>query len=270
MYQPPLEEPESPFDITIFIDDSFSYSNDFSAGDPRIYPGQIFDNSNTFSSESGSSSAYSSPAIGSLGLSFSDYEANHMSSREVSPASPHSSPGAYLEPPTTHNLTRRKSSSSAENTVSLLCDLRRYPSSPSLSDNYHQQQIMNISQDVRQISLGTRNADSFEASKPGPTTSMDGTSPSSYGSTSSLIPIQTQPPNELHFWPTPTPSPVSPNSPLLSADGTPWKDRPKRTKSRSKKDKEASLRRRKTQGPGEFVCDVCGDDFTAMHRLQGK
>ncbi len=92
----------------------------------------------------------------------------------------------------------------------------------------------------------------------------------SYGvSTSSLI-VQTQVPDDSSSWTTPTPSPVSPNAPLLPVDGMSWKDRPKRTKSRSKKDKEASLRRRKTQGPGEYVCDVCGDDFTAMHRLQGR
>ncbi|KAK0223475.1 hypothetical protein IW262DRAFT_829875 [Armillaria fumosa] len=259
-----VEQPQEPF-----IDDSFPYSNDFSA-DPRTYPGQTFDNSNSFSSESCLSSAYSSPAIEGLGVSFSDCEANHMSSHEVSPASPQSPSGAYLEPPPARNFTRRKSSSSAENSVSLLRDLRRYPSSPSLSNNYHHhQQIMDMSQDVRQISLGIRTTSIFEASKPGPTTFMDGISPS-YGGTSSLIPTQMQVPNEPYFWPTPSPSPVSPNSTLLPADGTPWNDRPKRIKSRSKKDKEASLRRRKTQGPGEFVCDVCGDDFTAMHRLQGE
>ncbi|KAK0480163.1 hypothetical protein IW261DRAFT_1476491 [Armillaria novae-zelandiae] len=273
MYQIPLEE--SPFGITFFVEQpqepftggSFHYSDALSA-DPRIYPGQTFDNSIAFSSDSSPSSAYSSPAIGGLGVSFGDYEANNMSSREVSPTSPQSPPGAYLEPPPARNFTRRKSSSSAEMSISSLRDLRRYPSSPSLGDNYHHQQIMDISQDVRQISLGTGTTSIFEASKPDPTTFMDCTSPS-YGGTSSLIPTQTQVPSQSQFWPTPTPSPVSPNSPLLAADGTPWKDRPKRIKSRSKKDKEASLRRRKIQGPGEFVCDVCGDDFTAMHRLQG-
>ncbi|KAK0194027.1 hypothetical protein F5146DRAFT_415963 [Armillaria mellea] len=185
----------------------------------------------------------------------------------MSPASPPSPPGAYLEPPPARNLDRRKSSSSAETSISSLHDLRRYPSSPSLSDNYHHHYQI-ISQDVRQMPLGIRTTSVFEASNPSSTAFTDGSLPS-YGGTSSSIPTQTQVPNDSPFWPTPTPSPVSPNSPLLPADGTPWKDRPKRTKSRSNKDKEASLRRRKTQGPGGFVCDICGDDFTAMHRLQG-
>ncbi|PBL03343.1 hypothetical protein ARMGADRAFT_12541 [Armillaria gallica] len=274
MFQPPLDE--SPYGITFFVDQPqepfangpFPYSDDFSSAS-RTYPGQTFDNGAAFSGESCPSSAFSSPAIRGPGVPFGDYDANSISSRELSPASPQSPPRTFLEPPPTRNFGRRKSSSFAESSVSFPSDLRRYPSSPSLGDNYHHLQITDISQDIRQMSLGIETTGIFEASKPGlKPTFTDGTSPS-YGGTSSLIPTQTHVPNDPPFWPTPAPSPVSPNSPLLAADGTPWKDRPKRTKSRSKKDKEASLRRRKTQGPGEYVCDVCGDDFTAMHRLQG-
>ncbi|KAK0469524.1 uncharacterized protein EV420DRAFT_1494977 [Desarmillaria tabescens] len=266
MFQRSFEETKITFS---FDQPQETFDNNYHDG---MYLGQTFDNAGFGSGDSGYSSLFSSPEMGRLDLpTFNDYDANSIKSYELSPTLSRSPTGTFLELPPARYGGRRKSDSFAENPFPSPSDLRRRLSAPSLSNGHGQRQISDISHGVGRMSLGIDTTGIFEASKRGLTSafSTDSLSPSYGVSTASLIPIQTQLPDNLPFWPTPTPSPISPCSPLPPVDDTLGKDRLKKSNSRSRKAKAASLRRRKVQGPGEFVCDVCGDDFTTMHRLQG-
>lgn len=274
----PLDGPRDEYTFSVakpqeaFADDSlvhFPYIADTHNTSEETWLGQTFDYDVILTS-----SAPCSTVGGlSVSLTVSDCDSN-SSCGELSTSSPQS--GNFLELPSTRAFTgRRKSDSSAGipiSSVEFLSDLRRRPSAPSLNSRYEQQ----ISHSARKMSLEIETTNIFATPELIQGSSSDSRSPiftdgpSSYGNTTPLISGQTQVTDGLPFWLTPTPSPISLNCPLLPVDGTSSsKSHPQMGKSRSKKDMEASRQRRKMQGPGKYVCKVCGDDFTTKHRLQG-
>ncbi|KAK0446199.1 hypothetical protein EV421DRAFT_257782 [Armillaria borealis] len=78
-------------------------------------------------------------------------------------------------------------------------------------------------------------------------------------------------PDDLLWSPAP-PGPSSPISLTTSrppADGRAGNDNGKLGRRRSARSVQASMNRRKSPGPGKFVCHICRDDFTTKHRLKG-
>ncbi|PBL03342.1 hypothetical protein ARMGADRAFT_12190 [Armillaria gallica] len=137
------------------------------------------------------------------------------------------------------------------------------------------QQILDMSQNVGSMSLEDNppyhNVGPRGRGGPGPSLS---TGPSLYGgNTALIIPIQTPMQDDLPYWsPAPSPgssSPISPNSSLMPTDGMVGNDNANLVRTRSTKSIQASLNRRKSPGPGKFVCHICRDDFTTKHRLKG-
>ncbi len=139
------------------------------------------------------------------------------------------------------------------------------------------QQILDMSQNVGSMSLEDNrlyhNVDPRGRGGPGPSLS---TGPSLYaGHTALIIPIQTPVPDDLpYYWsPAPSPgssSPISQNSSLTPTDDMAGNDNANLVRTRSTKSVQASLNRRKSPGPGKFVCHICRDDFTTKHRLKGE
>ncbi|KAK0194029.1 hypothetical protein F5146DRAFT_1033915 [Armillaria mellea] len=135
------------------------------------------------------------------------------------------------------------------------------------------QQMLDVSQNVGSMSLEDNrpyyNVGPLGRGGPEPSFS---TGPSIYGNTPSIIPIRTLVPDDLPYYWSPAPSPGS-SSPISQrsslTDAMAGNDNASLVRTRSTKSIQASLNRRKSAGPGKFVCHICRDDFTTKHRLKG-
>ncbi|SJL09900.1 uncharacterized protein ARMOST_13281 [Armillaria ostoyae] len=229
---------------------------------------------------SNSSSTYSSPEYSGLGDTFDAiYD-------EWSPLSPQPSESwsQLLAVPSVPRLFSRRhseSGGSSDSSIDSSTDgypgLRRHNSASSLGMSRNDQQILDtMSQNVGSMSLEDNRSyhDVGPRGRGGPGSSLS-TGPSLSGSnTAFIIPIQTQMPDDLpYYWsPAPSPgssSPISQNSSFMPTDGMAGNDNANLVRRRSARSVQASMNRRKSPGPGKFVCHICRDDFTTKHRLKG-
>ncbi|KAK0223476.1 hypothetical protein IW262DRAFT_1367178 [Armillaria fumosa] len=228
------------------------------------------------------SSTYSSPACQSLGDSFDAISGDDWSPLSPNPSEPLPQDAQFLVVP--HSTRRRSQSGGSSNssidssTVARYPGLRRRNSASLLGTGRNNQQILDMSQNVGSLSLEDKRPYHNEdpQGRGGPEPSLS-TGPSLYGgSTALIIPIQTPMParDDLpYYWsPAPSPgssSPISQNSSLTPIDTMAGNDNVNLAGTRSMKSIQASLNRRKSSGPGKFVCHICRDDFTTKHRLKG-
>ncbi len=144
--------------------------------------------------------------------------------------------------------------------------LRRSSSTPSLV-RLNDPQITEMSQNIGGLSLEDNQPLDFRG-RTHPEQSFV-TASSLYGDNTVL---SISAPDDLLWSPVP-PGPSSPTSLTSSrspVDGRAGNDNGNLVRRRSARSVQASLNRRKSPGPGKFVCDICRDDFTTKHRLKGE